>query len=300
MVRRFVLLLVLAFPLAAATFKADDGTVLHYDVIGKGAPVVMLAGGPGFSPGYLEPVANQLKGGKYALVLFHQRGTGLSSMETITFETHALKTLVADLEALRRELKVEKLTLVGHSFGGILSMLYASAHPDRVNALALVDSGGPTLATVGKFVTNLNARLTDEDNAKVKAWSDAAKMKENRKKAILEITRAKTPAYFADRAKAQPMMGALDEQSFNDAVFWAVTPQLMAGLDLRDSLKSVKAPVLVIHGKQDPLESAQEVHETFAGSTLVLIDDAGHFPWLEQPKPFYAALSDFLGRVVQR
>ncbi|HEX7807096.1 MAG TPA: alpha/beta fold hydrolase, partial [Thermoanaerobaculia bacterium] len=175
-------------------------------------------------------------------MLFHQRGTGLSTMETITFETHALKTLVADLEALRRELKAEKLTFVGHSFGGILSMLYASAHPDRVNALALVDSGGPTLATVGKFVTNLNSRFTDEDNAKVKEWSDATKMKENRKKAILEITRAKTPAYFADRAKAQPMMDALDEQSFNDAVFWAITPQLMAGLDLRESLKSVKAP----------------------------------------------------------
>jgi proline iminopeptidase len=297
MFRRFVLLLVLALPAFAATFKADDGTVLHYDVIGKGKPVVMLAGGPGFSPGYLEPVARELQG-KYAFVLFHQRGTGLSKMETITFETHALKTLVADLESLRRELKVEKLTLLGHSFGGILSMMYAAEHPDRVQALALVDSGGPTLATVQKFVENLNARLTDEDNAKVKEWS--AKMGEDRKRAILEITRAKTPAYFADRAKAKAMMDALDADSFNDAVFWAVTPQMMAGMDLREKLKKVTAPVLVIHGKQDPLPSAEEVHATFAGSTLVMIDNAGHFPWEEQPKPFFAALSKFLGRVVQR
>jgi proline iminopeptidase len=299
MLRRVLAFLLLALPLSAATFKADDGTVLHYDVVGKGAPIVLLAGGPGFSPEYLEPIAQKL-GAKYTCVVFHQRGTGRSKMETITFETHALKTLVADLEALRRELKVEKLTLVGHSFGGILSMMYASQHPDRVNALALVDSGGPTLATVARFVTNLNARLTDEDNAKVKEWSDAAKMKENRKRAILEITRAKTPAYFADRAKAKPMMDALTEDSFNDAVFWAITPQMMAGLDLREPLKAVKAPVIVIHGKQDPLESAQEVHEALAGSTLVILDDAGHFPWVEQPAKFYEALSGFLGRVVER
>lgn len=297
MLRRFLVLLVLALPISAATFKADDGTVLHYDTIGKGQPLVMLAGGPGFSPGYLEPVAKELQG-KYTCVLFHQRGTGLSTMEKITFETHALKTLVADLEALRRELKVEKLTLVGHSFGGILSMMYAAEHPDRVNALALIDSGGPTLATVAKFVENLNARLTAEDNAKVKEWS--AKIGEDHKRAILEITRAKTPAYFADRAKAKAMMDALTTDSFNDAVFWAVTPQMMAGMDLREKLKSVKAPVLVIHGKQDPLPSANEVHEAFAGSTLVMIDDAGHFPWAEQPKPFFAALTKFLGSVVQR
>ncbi len=299
MLRRVLALFLFALPLAAATFKADDGTVLHYDVIGKGAPVVMLAGGPGFSPGYLEPVAQKL-GSQYACVLFHQRGTGRSMMETVTFETHALKTLVADLEALRRELKVEKLTLLGHSFGGILSMMYASQHPDRVNALVLVDSGGPTLASVAKFVTNLNARISEEDLARVKEWSDPAKMKENRKRAILEITRAKTPAYFADRAKAKPMMDALAEDSFNDAVFWAITPQMMAGLDLREPLKSVKSPVIVIHGTQDPLESAQEVHETLAGSKLVMVEDAGHFPWLEQPAKFYAALGEFLGSVIQR
>jgi proline iminopeptidase len=195
---------------------------------------------------------------------------------------------------------VEKLTLVGHSFGGILSMLYASEHPDRVNALALVDSGGPTLASMSKFLTNLNARFTEEDIAKVNEWSATEKMKADHKRAILEITRAKTPAYFADRAKAKPMMDALDESSFNDAVFWAITPQMLGGLDLREPLKNVKAPVLVLHGKQDPLETADELHETFAGSTLVMIDNAGHFPWLEQPNETYAALSAFLGEVVQR
>lgn len=291
--RRLALLLALALPLHAATFRSDDGITLHYEVIGKGPYVVLLSGGPGFSPEYLRPVADALSD-RYSAVLFHQRGTGLSSMETINAETHAFPKLVADLDALRRELKVNELTIVGHSWGGILSMLYASEHPDRVRALALVDSGGPTTQAAAKFVANLNARLTPEEAAAVKEWSALARRKENPKKAVLEITKARTGSYFADRAKAKPLIDGLTEESFNDAVFWAVAPQLTPSFDLRETMKKLQARVLVIHGKQDPLETAQEVHETFPASRLVVIDNAGHFPWLEQAQEFYAVLEEFL------
>jgi proline iminopeptidase len=295
MVRRFVVLLLLALPLSAATFKSDDGVTLYYDVVGKGAPVVLLSGGPGFSPEYLRPIAEQV-GGKHAFVLFHQRGTGKSVLETYDAKTLALPKLVADLEALRRELKVEKLTIVGHSFGGILSMFYAVEHPDRVRALALIDSGGPTLATVPKFVANLNARFTEEDNAKIREWSDAERMKADRRRAMLEITKAKAAAYFADRSKAKLLTDPMTEESFHDGAFFAITAQLMTGFDLREGLKKLKAPVLVIHGSEDPLESSAEVHESLAGSRLEMVEHAGHFPWLEQPEKVYTLLEQFLLR----
>jgi proline iminopeptidase len=291
--RLLPLLVFLALPLSAATFKADDGVTLHYDVIGQGEPVVLLSGGPGFSPGYLAPIAQTL-GAKHSFVLLHQRGTGRSVLEKYDATTISLQQLVADLEALRLELKLEKLTIVGHSWGGILSMMYASAHPDRVAALALIDSGGPTLAGVPKFASNLMSRFTAEDNAKIAEWSAPEKMGANRKKAILEITKAKTGAYFHDRSKAHLLTDAMTEESFHDGVFYAVTGQLMAGLDLRAGLEKLKAPVLVIHGKRDPLETAQEVHEAIAGSRLEIIDEAGHFPWLEKPEEVYRLLGEFL------
>jgi pimeloyl-ACP methyl ester carboxylesterase len=65
-------------------------------------------------------------------------------------------------------------------------------------------------------------------------------------------------------------------------------------------LQRVKVPVLIIHGKDDPLESAQEVHEALAGSRLEMIDAAGHFPWAEQPDAVYRVLDDFLRKVVKR
>ena len=289
---RFVLALLLAFPLSAATFKSHDGVVLHYDVIGKGEPVLMLSGGPGFSPEYLRPVAEKLGGG-HAYVLLHQRGTGKSALEKHDAETLALQNLVGDIEALRKELKVNTLTIVGHSFGGILSMMYAREYPERVAKLALVDSGGPTLRSVMKFNANLESRFTEEDRAKIKEWSDAERVKANRRRAVLELTRAKTSAYFADRAKAKPFMDALNDDSFNDAMFLAVVTQMFT-LDLRAGLEKVKAPVLILHGKQDPLETADELRETFPHATVALLDNAGHFPWAEQPEAFFGALSGFL------
>jgi proline iminopeptidase len=299
--RRLILIFLLAgaLPLSGKSFRSHDGTTLHYEIVGRGAPVVLLSGGPGFSPDYLRPVAARLRH-RYRFVLFEQRGTGRSRIDTYNAETMELKKLVGDLEALRKELGVEKLTLVGHSYGGILSMMYASEHPERIGAVAFVDAGGPTLAGVPKFSANLNARFTDEDNAKIREWSSPERMQADRKKAVLEITRAKTPAYFHDRAKAVPMMESLTVDSFNDAAFWAIVAQFGAGLDLRAGLREVHAPVLVIHGKQDPLETAGEVHEAFPGSKLEMIDQAGHFPWLEQPETFYRVLDRFLAKVVQR
>jgi proline iminopeptidase len=290
--RRVLILLAITLPLSAATFQSHDGTTLHYDVIGKGEPVLLLSGGPGFSPDYLRPIAEKL-GDEHRFVLLHQRGTGKSVVDTYDANAISLKNLVGDVEALRQELKVEKLVIAAHSFGGILSMMYAREHPERIAALALIDSGGPTLKTVMKFNANLESRFTDEDRALITKWSDPERKKENHRRAVLELTKAKTPAYFADRAKASLLTDTLDETSFHDGVFWSVVPQMMT-LDLRAGLEKVKAPVLVIHGKQDPLESAEEVHETFPGSKLEWIEDAGHFPWLERPDLFFAALGGFL------
>src|SRR5688572_22733229 len=96
---RLALVLALLLPVSVATslngetFKSHDGTTLHYEVVGKGKKVVMLSGGPGFSPEYLRPVATPLQD-KYAFVLFHQRGTGKSVLETYDANVLSLKNLV--------------------------------------------------------------------------------------------------------------------------------------------------------------------------------------------------------------
>ena len=276
---------------SAETFKSADGTVLHYDVIGAGHPVVLLSGGPGFSPDYLKPIAEKLAG-NYQFILLHQRGTGRSSAAT----SLQMPKLVEDLEALRIALDQPNLVLAGHSFGGIVSMMYAREHPERLGMLALIASGGPTLKSMMKFNANLESRFTPEERATIAEWT--ARMKDDRAKAVFEITKAKSAAYFADRSKARLLTDPMTVHSFNDATFWALAPQMMA-LDLRAGLETIQSPVIVIHGRQDPLESAEELHETFPGARLEIIDNAGHFPWLEQPEQFYEALDGFLAMLYE-
>jgi proline iminopeptidase len=179
---RLVLALLLSFPLFAATFKSHDETVLHYEVVGKGEPVLLLSGGPGLSPEYLRPIAEKLAE-KHAFILLHQRGTGQSVVAKYDGETLALKNLVADIEALRRVLKAEQLTLAGHSFGGIVAMMYAREHRKRVARLVLLDSGGPTVRSVKQFNENLASRFTPEDRAKIAEWSDSERVKADRRAA---------------------------------------------------------------------------------------------------------------------
>ena len=104
-----------------------------------------------------------------------------------------LQTVVEDLEALRQHLKQDRLVLLGHSWGGMLAMAYAVAHPERVDRLILIGSGGPTLEFAQWFSDNIDARLRPEDIEARSYWQAAVKNGVDRDKAALEETRAIVP-----------------------------------------------------------------------------------------------------------
>jgi len=276
--------------LALGSFTTSDNVTLHYETVGHGDPVVILSGGPGFAVGYMKPVADVVAR-RHRAVLFHQRGTGLSTVSS--FETLNFDSAVSDLDALREELKVKKLTIVGHSWGGMLAMLYAQAHPDRVERIVLIDSGGLTTGFMDSFSKNLQAHESAEDLDAIAYWRDPARKKENPRHAAVETLKAKTASYFFDRRKSSGFRNALHDDGYEPHVFGA----LAAGFDkydVREGMKRLHAPVLIIHGRQDPLVAGGELHAGIPGSKLVWIENAGHFPWIEQPEAFRKAIEPFL------
>lgn len=113
-----------------------NGHELHVEEVGPvdGAPVLVLHGGPGgaIKPSYRRLLDPQRHRG----VLFEQRGCGRSTpFASLTANTTA--DLVADCEAIRRHLGIERWTVLGGSWGSTLALAYAEAHPERVHALVV-------------------------------------------------------------------------------------------------------------------------------------------------------------------
>ena len=118
-------------------YTADGaGVELYVKEMGAGPPVVVLHGGPGAHHDYLIPGFDRLAH-EFHLYFYDQRGGGRSSVRRpgqVSWRDH-----VADLEALRQEWGLERLVIVGYSWGGLLALLYAAEHPDRVSCLVAVD-----------------------------------------------------------------------------------------------------------------------------------------------------------------
>ena len=272
------------------------GLELRYRSVGAGTPIVILSGGPGFDVDYMLPVADALP--MHRRILFEQRGTGRSRPTQLAAEDMTLNVAVQDLDALRVHLRQERLVLVGHSWGGMLAMAYASAHPDRVDRLILIGSGGATLDFETWFGDNIRARMRPEDIEAERYWTDAARHGVSADKVALETVRAVTPAYFFDRSKGLAFAAAMPDGSLHEAASTMLFSDLKKGYDLRAGLRRLNRPTLIIHGHQDPIgdKTAEELHALINGSTLIYLDKCGHFPWIEQPEAFGQAISSFLGR----
>jgi proline iminopeptidase len=277
----------------ADDFKASDGVTLHYRSVGKGEPVIVLSGGPGFSADYVMPIAEHLSA-KYNAIALDQRGTPRSPLEIYDTNTLTMAKVIDDLESLRKHLGQEKLTLAGHSWGGMLAMAYAAAHPDRVRALLLMDSGGPNLQFAEAFTKNLEARMTDAEKEGVKYWADPERRKANSRHASAETIKIRTPAYFTDRAKAKAFVDQMTDDSFEGRVFFALMQSAAFSYNVGEAMKTLAVPVLILQGKDDPVATLDTLRATFPKATVEVIDASGHFPWLEQPKAFYRIVDGFL------
>jgi proline iminopeptidase len=291
------LVMVLLFTLGASAQDGSftrDGVQLHYRAAGSGTPVVFLSGGPGFDVDYMMPVGEFVPA-SYRRVFYQQRGTGRSRLSAITEQNMTLRQVVEDLEALRVHLKQERLFLIGHSWGGMLAMAYAAAHPDRVDRMILIGPGGPTLEFTSWFNDNIRARLRPEDLEAQRKWNEAAQLGVDPDKAGLEGMKAISPAYFFERDKGLAFASQLRDGTFTALVNALLFADMAKGYDLRPNLAKLARPVLIVQGRQDPIgdKTAESIRASITSSVLQYIDQCGHFPWIERPEQFRRIVSEF-------
>src|SRR5258707_5264950 len=101
-------------------FINSNGVKLYYEIVGQGEPLLLLNGGPGMPHDYLQEMSARLP--DVRLIFYDQRGTGNSDKADPS--TYTIDTNVADLENLRRGLNLERVQMLGHSWGGMLAQAY--------------------------------------------------------------------------------------------------------------------------------------------------------------------------------
>jgi proline iminopeptidase len=295
----FTVALLPALAQAGEAKLSREGFDLWYRTYGTGRPVLVLSGGPGLDCDYMEPVAQELAR-KTQAVLVELRGTGRSRPPVIDAQTVSVKACLADLEALRAHLKLERWTVVGHSAGGTLGLFYAAAHPASVEALVLVSCGHVVYEADNAVTDNAMMRLCPSERQQLEELGKStAGTPDERTAARLKLL---APGYFFDRDKAAAMVAAMKPDSVHaDTMRLLMRDMLHPGMDLRPALKDVARPTLVVAGRQDPLDPKvqYEIHLALKDSTLELIPRCGHFPWIEQPERFYAAVDRLLARAAR-
>tara|TARA_B100000927_G_C16410009_1_gene446914 strand:+ start:139 stop:1038 length:900 start_codon:yes stop_codon:yes gene_type:complete len=260
------------------SFISQDGSQIFFQEFGDtGETVVLLSGGPGLNPYYLEPLYNELKK-KYRCILLHQRGTGKSILNEINEESINVQKYIDDLNGLYKKLGNEKLILVGHSWGGMLSFSYAANEPDKIKKVILLNTGGVSDEFYKWFGSNINMRLYPED-IKLRIEQN-----ENNRETLIAIW----PGYFFDREIALKTRPPLDYKFRNQK---GVNP--LASGDWRkrtndrvSKLKNYTGPVDLITGRQDPVGESvvYEAKSILPQLKFTFIEKCGHFPWIEGEK----------------
>jgi len=269
-----------------------DGVRLHTRRVGSDPPVVVLHGGPGADYAYLLPQYDRLAHGR-ALLFYDQRGGGRSPVARdvpVGWQEH-----VADLEALRKHWAIDRLTLLGYSWGGLLAVLYALEHPDRVGRLALVAPAPLTARWREEFERRLSARLADPRIVRARAELSASGLVQRDPEKYRRLAFALSVAgYFKDPSRAKELTPFRVTARTQQAVW-----QSLGNYDLRDRLRGTfpkgRTPrAVVVHGVYDPLpiESARETAALLDTGVIELA--TGHAPHVEATEDFVRALNGFL------
>jgi proline iminopeptidase len=258
-------------------------------------PLLLLHGGPGASHDYLLPQMLALAEA-HRVITYDQRGGGRSRHDDDR-AAFGWREQVADVASVVAELKVEPLVVVGYSWGGLLAMLYAiEAAAGRVSPapvrMALVDPAPVTRDYRATFEQELARRQASPEVAALRAELQESRLRERDADAYRQRAfELSVAGYFADPAQARDLTPFRVTGRVQQAI-WSS----LGDYDIREALSAVKIPVLVVHGRQDPIPLASSEDAARAlGTTCVVIESSGHVPYVEQPARLFSLLLAFLG-----
>ncbi len=276
-------------------FTTSTAVPLYWTSYGPArAPrLLVVHGGPGASHDYLLPQMLELAD-RYQLVFYDQRGGGQSRStdpSPVTWRTH-----VEDLARLIPELGLDPPSIIGYSWGGLLALLYAieayrgsAPQPAR---MVIIDPAPISRTLRDRFEAEFARRQSSEAMATLREQLAASGLRERDAEAYRQRAfELSVAGYFGRLERARALTPFRVIARVQKSV-WAS----LGDYDLREGLETVQCPTLVIHGRLDPipLESSEQAAAALPRARLVVLDESGHVPYVEEPDALFAAIRRFL------
>lgn len=284
-------------PAVEEGFVEVNGTSLFYKTMGSGEPIVVLHGGPGFDHRQFLPYIWELAA-RHKVILFDQRGTGLSS-GPIDSKSISIDSFIADIEGVRNAFGIERMNLLGHSWGGILAMHYGVRHPENLRSLVLCSTAA-SFESFGEMRETYEANRLPDDAALLQEIYSSDGFQNGDPQAVERFWRIYFKPYFAD----QELASRLDLQFTENSIMYGneVAGHIFESIgefDLHEDLQAIRCPTLVIHGDADPMpvKYAEMIHDSIDGSELVIAEGAGHWLFVDATDTFTSSVLEFLDEV---
>lgn len=272
----------------------SDATPIHYKTIGDGPPLLIINGGPGMNCNGFENLAESLSATNLAII-YDQRGTGKSVLKTLDSTTITIQLMLEDIERLREHLKIEKWSVLGHSFGGMLASQYATQYPQRIEKLILSSSGGIDLDLLNYVGKSINSKLSAVQLDSINYWTQKINDGDTSHSARLGRGRNLAPAYVLKQNYLPVIAERLTQGNGTiNQLIWQDFQKI--NFNCAEKLKTFKQPVLIIQGKQDIIhaETAEKAHAVLSNSKIVLMDNCIHYGWLDNPEVYFKEVNSFL------
>jgi len=290
-------------------FVDANGAMTYYWVIGHGTPLVIVHGGPGASHDYflpyLLPLARHNK-----LVFIDERGSGKSSkMDDPT--QYTVENMADDVEAVRQALGLGKISLLGHSYGGVVVQAYAFRYQKNLSHLILGSTFSST-KEINQALAKIKAAMPEADRKRMEAVEEAGLFGKGQ-----PWEHGRYPEEYAKLAWGIGYLPFIyvknpdpnyDPVSSNTTTAWDVYREMwgshgeyivdgnLKSVEYVDRLPSIKVPTLILvgeHDESDPVMS-KEMHEKIAGSKLVILPESGHMTFVDQPAMFLKTVTEFV------
>ena len=283
-----------------------NGAKLWVVTVGEGDPIIFIAGGPGGTHVGLRSF-DSLANNHHQLIYFDALGRGKSdSAKNIT--EYTLARDIDDVEALRVALKLDHITVLGHSYGGVVAQGYAIKYPAHLSHLILAD-------TFHSFV--MWQENDDNSNHEIKTnypevWEKLMKIREagavSSDEAHQEIygqvpygfLYAYNPSRFEVRRKPypNPNQGKIYYQMVGKDGDFIVGSDI-GTFDYRKQLKDLKMPVLIVTGRYDRVAvpwMAVKFKDYCPQAQFVIFEKSGHNPQYEEPAKEFKVINEFLAK----